>query len=123
MSAGAFVITKYQASYATQIHPIKVQPETLAMTIGTVTNDPPTGNVSSPISAQVSGSRKKLGLHARTIAVRFTGTPPTGYSNRGTIRVPLLTQAIAAVAVKGAAGLYLGVAIVVAGDISLERAR
>lgn len=112
MSSGAFVRSKYQSSYdAAQIHPIRVQPETIAASIGGVANTAPSGATTSPISAKVSGTRRSIGLTARrvTIAAPATGQP-TGYLPGGKTTIPALTGAFFNAAIKGAAVTYLGVA-------------
>lgn len=127
MSAGSFVTSKYQASYGlgANIHPIRVQPETLALSLsvsGTATaNTAPTGAVTNPISARVSASKRTLGLSAATVGIKFSGTPPTGYAANQRINLPLLNNSIRAVT-KGATGTYLGASVVVVG-VSPERAQ
>lgn len=122
MSAGAFTNTKYEASYAGEtVHPIRVQPETLALSINSVLNDPVTTNITNPISAMVGSNRRKLGLHAAMVSIKFTGTPPTGYQAGGILRLPLINNAIKSEAVKGATGTYLSVAIEVVSNASPER--
>lgn len=126
MSAGAFTLTGYEADYGdgTAIHPIRIQPETAALVINAVNNTgSATVNISNPISAQVSRSRKALGLHSRMVSIRFTATPPTGYLANQILRVPLLNQSIKEVAVAGATGTYLGVAIQVVSNFSPEVVR
>lgn len=86
MSAGEFEQGRYEASYdETQIHPIRLQPETTDMIINPgaeqTTNGYPTGAITNPISAQVSLTRRQIGLRARFITIRWTGTPPVGYDN------------------------------------------
>jgi hypothetical protein len=113
MSAGAFVRSRYAASYAANvIHPIKVQPETLGAAITatpTNTNAPPTAAGTNPISAQVSRSTRALGLHARLVSLRIAGTPPTGYSTTSTVRIPALNVAFfQAAQLPGAQVTYLG---------------
>lgn len=84
MSAGDFSATLYEATYNnTQIHPIKLQPETLDATFSNGTdpafeNNSPTGVATSPISAQVSLGRKQVGLRARYVLCRWI-TKPSGY--------------------------------------------
>lgn len=126
MSAGPFVISRYGASYGagTAIHPIRIQPETLGLTVtaGTpVANTAPTGAVTNPISARVTSGRRTIGLGARKISFRFSGTPPTGYSPNAVLTVPWLTPFPTSFA-RGLAGTYLGAAIVVVG-LSPEVAR
>lgn len=124
MSAGAFTITKYVAEYAADtIHPIKVQPETVALTIDGEANTATSGALTSPISAMVGANKRKLGLHAAMVSLRFTGTPPTGYQTGGILRVPLLNAPIRTKAVAGATGTYLGVAVEVVSNYSREIVR
>jgi len=111
MSAGPFIVGRYSASYGDgeQIHPIRVQPETVAATVGGVENGSSALEITNPISAQVSRSTRSLGLHARQVFARITGTPPTGYSPGSLIRIPALSEAFFnAAAVPGAEMTYLG---------------
>jgi len=115
MSSGSFVISRYAADYlpGTAIHPVRVQPETqlLSITIAgnPVANTPPAGAVTNPISAAVSKGRRAVGLSPAKVTIRFTATPPSGYSTTGRITLPLLNKPIRA-ATKGSTGTYLGVA-------------
>jgi hypothetical protein len=97
MSAGPFERTRYQATYlSTAIHPIRVQPETIALAEAgapTNTNDPPALSITIPISAVVSKSDRGLGLRPRKFNLELTGTPPTGYSPGSRVSVPILTEA------------------------------
>lgn len=92
MSAGAFVRSFYTDDDA-DVHPIRVQPETLEATFDGTANTAPAGPATSNISAQVTGSRRGLGLFARYVTVVFTATPPAGYAvgQRYKIVVPSLT--------------------------------
>jgi len=111
MSAGAFVVTKYAASYGSgnQIHPIRVQPETLTATIGGEENSAPTGAITNPIQCRVSGGKRQIGLLARYINIEFPATgQPSGYRAGGSTRIPALTTAFYNLAVKGATVTYLG---------------
>lgn len=96
MSAGDFeTLARYQASYSeTAIHPIRVQPETLAAVLDgeaepDVLNEGATGAITNPISALISLSRRQRGLRARFITARWNGTPPEGYSP-GTFNLVIL---------------------------------
>lgn len=113
MSAGAFTITKYAASYGdgTSIHPIRVQPETLTATIGGTANAAPTGDVNNPIQCRVSGGKRQIGLQARYITLQFPATgQPTTYQGGSTTRIPALTETFYNLATKGAVITYLTVA-------------
>lgn len=92
MSEGAFTNTKYQASYAAIIHPIRVQEETLAATLDGVANAAPAGAINNPVSARVGKSRRTLGLGARMVTLEFTAAPPAGYTG-DPVRIPALTPA------------------------------
>ena len=86
MSAGSFSRSKYESDTG-YIHPIRVQPETLALTLASTANSAPTGVISSGISARVSNGNRQLGLKPRHVVVAFTATPPAGYSEDRQIRL------------------------------------
>jgi hypothetical protein len=117
MSAGAYTLSKYDATYATEIHPIRVQPETIAASIGTVTNAPPAGALTSPISCSVSRGNRQIGLRARLVRLTYSAAnAPAGYDTRGgTITIPALTEAFYNVAIRGASATYLGETMTVQG--------
>lgn len=74
MSSGPFVTTKYEDDELL-VHPIRVQPEG-----SPVHGTPPAGAIDSSISAQVGGSRRTFGLHARGWRlVRTLGTAPNTF--------------------------------------------
>jgi len=93
MSAGAFIITKYQSD-TNGIYRCRVQPETLQLEVDGVANAAPLGDVDQFVSAQVSKGKRQIGMGCRAIAIRFTGTVPTGYKVGGVILVPILTSAL-----------------------------
>lgn len=116
MSAGNFVIKRYQASIdPANYHPIRIQPETEALDIGGVTNAEPPGALNAYPSAQVSQGKRSLGLNARTVTVKFDGAGPATYKAQGTIRLPWLNATTFNAIVKGATGTYLGQPITVVG--------
>jgi len=115
MSSGAFKISKYSSTKTGLVHPIRIQPETLDLTLGGNSNDEPSGAVSSPISAQVSQGKRSLGLNARTVTVTWAGTPPTGYAAGGSITLPWLDEANFSTLVRGTTGTYLETACRVVG--------
>jgi len=92
MSEGSFVRSKYAAEYGdgSAIHPIRVQPETIALTDGTEDNDPPAGAITNPISAIVSRSKRGLGLKPRTVTIALPLTGVGGYKAGGTVTLPIL---------------------------------
>lgn len=90
MSNGAFTNSKYSSNKTGAIHPIRIQPETLTLVVNGVTNTAPAGEVASPISAQVSQSKRSLGLNARTVTVKFSNVGTSGYKADSPISLPWL---------------------------------
>lgn len=122
MSAGRFVRSIY-ASDTGETHPIRVQPETLGLTIGGTANSAPPPPASSPLSAKVTGGSRSLGLIARRVSIQFDdGEAPAGYFEFGTLRVPWLDSGNFASIAVGDTGTYLGSPITVIG-VSPERRR
>lgn len=125
MSAGVFVTTRYQASYAAATyHKIRVQPETLLADVGGVVNDAPTQLLTNPISAIVKGSNRTLGLTPRKVRLKLPAgtTPPTGYKPEGTTTIPCLTTSFYDACVTGLTCTYLNVVWTILGT-NPERAR
>lgn len=115
MSAGAFESSRYEDDNL-NIRRIRVQPETLLLTINGTANSAPAGAVDSGYaSAQVSQGRRSLGCNARLVRVRFSGTPPTGYKPDSVITLPWLQQSSYAALNPGQTGTYLETAIVLVG--------
>lgn len=116
MSSGSFVRSRYGADYGdgTAIHPIRVQPETISLTINSEDNDPPAGAINNPISAIVSRGKRSSGLIPRIITLQFPATgQPTGYKALGFVRVPALNATIWQSAQRGDTATYLGVSCTV----------
>lgn len=123
MSAGTFLRSKYEANYAdpAPIHPIRVQPETLAATIGGTANAAPTGAVTNPITATSSRGKRERGLKPRTLTVQFPATgQPTGYKASGTTVIVALTLAFWNLGLPGTTISYLGVDCTIIGRSSEE---
>lgn len=112
MSAGRFTRRRYAAVYDdTAIHPIRVQPETLLLTIGGTANTAPTGAVTNPISAVVSRGVRSLGLRPATVTLQWIGSEASDEGNIGSTTVPLLNATIrtaASTADDATAVSYLG---------------
>lgn len=121
MSAGQFVRSRYEADSG-EIHPIRVQPETVAASIDGNANAAPAGAVTVGLSAQVSQSRRAFGLTARKITLAWTAAVPDGYDPRGTVRIPVLSRATFDAINVGDEGTYLGSGVTVVGK-SPESAR
>lgn len=90
MSTGKFEKHFYLSNKTGLVHPIRVQPETLTLNVGGVANASAAGPATSPISAQVSQSKRSLGLNARTVTIKFPTTAPTGYKVDSPITLPWL---------------------------------
>lgn len=121
MSAGAFASSKYEAGDGT-IFRIRVQPETLALTLAGTTNTAPAGTVTGKITARVGGGNREYGIKARAVTVKWTGVAPDGYKADEILRVPVLTPALYNGVSPGTTGSYLGSAIEVVGKLP-ERVR
>jgi len=90
MSQGPFTTSRYESDILGTIHPIRVQPETLAITLGGTANAAPAGTAVKP-SAQVSQSKRAIGINARTVTFKFAaGSEPEGYKPDSPISVPWL---------------------------------
>lgn len=110
MSAGAFTRSFYTTN-AGNVVPIRVQPETLQATIGGVGNLSAGGPATAGFpSATVSGSRRGIGIHPRTVTLTITGAPPTGYKLAQSYTIPVVNQAAWDAAITGTVASYLGAA-------------
>lgn len=106
MSAGATILSVYDSDGGNSFN-IRVQPETLTLTLATVANAAGTGTPAAGLpSAKVSGGRRSIGVNARLIRVRFTGTLPPGYKMDGIIALPVLQQSVFNGYAKGQTGTY-----------------
>ena len=63
MSAGPFINSKYEANSGS-VYKVRVQPETLNLTLESTANSPPGGDVDQPISAYARGKSRGIGMHA-----------------------------------------------------------
>jgi hypothetical protein len=109
MSAGSFTISKYETNNG-DIVSCRVQPETLAMTIGGTANAAVAGSVQAGWpSALMRGGRTEIGIVARKVRIGIPdgGTAPDGYSG-APVYVPILSEALWAAATKGDVVTYLG---------------
>lgn len=116
MSQGKFARARYQSDVPTRIYQIRVQPETLLLTINGTANPSPEGAANQSVSAKVSGGRRTSGISARKVRIQFAGeTAPAGYAAGQIISLPVLTPTLFNAIEKGGLGTYLGQAIVVVG--------
>ena len=122
MSSGRFIRTVYESD-TLDTHPIRVQPETLGLTIEGTPNAAAPGPASSPLSAKVSGGARTLGLVARRLTIQFDeGAAPEGYFGFSALRVPWLVASNYNAIAVGDTGTYLGAPVTVIG-LSPERRR
>lgn len=107
MSAGAFIRTLYETDNGDLLS-CRAQQETLDANVGAL-NSAPTGSPTADRPAMnLRGSRKKNGVHPRSVVVYFGSSAPTGYLANQSHRIPIMKPATYAAAVKGASCTYLG---------------
>jgi hypothetical protein len=114
MSTGIFVESVYQASFDGSFRfPIRIQPETLILNIGGVTNNPPTGGTVIPIHAKVSKGDREYGIRPALVRFAWNGSAPAGYDQDSILTLPLLNSTIKAATGIGVGGSYLSADIIV----------
>ena len=114
MSNGPFQDSKYAADDDT-VYGIKVQPETLSLTINSVQNDPPAGAVTGDVLARVTGSRRGYGVFARVGRFRITASGTSGLAVGRVITLPLLNGDIYDECKKPNTGTYNTASVAVVG--------
>jgi hypothetical protein len=115
MSSGAFSDSFYECAELATTHPIRVQPETIALVLGGVANAAPSGTGAVLPSAQVSRGTRALGINARMVSLRLTATKD-GYKAGSVIRVPWLVEdTFVDIKPKVTTGTYLSTACIVVG--------
>lgn len=88
MSAGSFVYAKYETNGGA-VRPVKVQPETIIA----ATNPEGAGTLDGTL-VRVSGSRRKIGLKARSMTLKQNvGAAVAGFQPTRTITLPVFTPA------------------------------
>lgn len=116
MSAGGFVGAIYESNVLGETMPALVQPETLTLTLGNVANSSAGEDITLPLRVSMSRNRNALGVKARTVSLRWTATPPTGYKAGSVVRVPIMDpELFDAVNPNVTAGTYLGAAVICVG--------
>lgn len=119
MSAGAFSIGRYERDNETDIHPVDIQPETASAVLNGTANGFPgasAADVTSDISAQISGSRRSKGLHCRTVSVKFgttAGSFPAGYKPGTTATIPVFQKSVWDSLKRGQDATYLDTACLI----------
>lgn len=116
MSAGPFLRGFYETEVG-NIAPIRLQPETAALSLDGSTNAIPAGPSTAGFpSAQVSRGRRSIGVNARLVRVQFApGAAPTGYKEGVAIALPWFQADSFANLPTGATGTYLGSSVTLVG--------
>jgi hypothetical protein len=115
MSAGAFSDSFYESNELGSVHPIRVQPETIALVLGGQANTAPSGTGAIGPSAQVSRGKRSIGINARTVTIELTASL-AGYLSGSKITLPWLDSAtFSAITPKVTTGTYLATACKVVG--------
>lgn len=105
MSSGPFEFTFYGTDNG-DIATIRVQPETLALTIGTTANAAVSGPSTPGFpSAQTSQSRNAIGVNARRVRCVYTSAASAGLPGLS-ITLPWLDPATFATIAEGETGTY-----------------
>lgn len=119
MSAGEFVTALYETSSDNggDVHPMRVQPETLTLTIGGTPNAASPGPSTSALFARARKSKRAYGVGARLVRLRFTGTLPTGYSG-DEVTVPVMQPSVFSGYTPLSTGTYLGADVEVVSRIA-----
>ena len=115
MSFGPFIFSKYQSNGGS-IHRIRIQPESLTLSINGINNGVPAGDVDNQRGVSASGKRSILFVGARRIGVRVTNN--AGPYAEGTVHyVPVMTPNVFQQMIdnRGEAGTYNGSAVVCIG--------
>ena len=119
MSNGPFTFTNYEKNDGI-IVAIRVQPETLGLTLNAVANDAPTGVPADGYpSAQTSQSRRAIGINARRVTCVYTDAA-TGDLPGLRITLPWLQLATFNALPKNATGTYDGQPVRLANTLGEE---
>lgn len=115
MSAGVFIYEQYEDDKGF-VHPIKVQPETIAAVLGGTANASPGTPIDANDFVRVGGGRRGYGIKARLARLAWTGAPPLGYKVGGTVTIPILSLALwNTLSSANTTGTYLGAGVKVVG--------
>ena len=119
MSNGPFTFTNYEKNDGI-IVAIRVQPETLALTLNAVANDAPAGSPASGYpSAQTSQSRRAIGINARRVTCVYTSAA-SGDLPGLRVTLPWLQLATFNALPTNATGTYLGEPVRLANTLGEE---
>lgn len=95
MSAGVFIDAAYESNDG-RFYPMKIQPETITLTLNSIVNASATGPADPTLpSAVVSKGRRSRGVNCRLVRIR---TPALGgdanYVPRGIIALPVFLPSV-----------------------------
>lgn len=115
MSTGAFEDGKYeQGGTSTNIWPLRVQPETKGLTLNSVANDYPTGDVTAGLpTMKLSTGNREFGVVPRRVTIEFTadGTgAQEDFTEGKRLTLPVFQASVWDGYAKGQTGTYQGVA-------------
>jgi len=113
MSSGVFENGRYETNEG-DVYFCKAQPESKLLTLGGTANSYPPGAVDQKTSARLTGSKRQIGVTARTVRVQLTATL-AGYKPSAILTIPVFTEAVYNGYVKGQIGTYLGTAVAYVG--------
>jgi hypothetical protein len=118
MSTGPFISAKYANGLDGGIHPIRIQPETLGLTINGNANGEPAGDIDSDLRAFSSSRNRRGAVNARKVGLEITASGPNGYLVGSVIYVPVLEPATLAsyLLPAGQTGTYNGADVRVVGS-------
>lgn len=94
MSAGQFVISKYELNDGKGVQPIKIQPETLSFTYNATNNAPTADPITSGRYVYARGAAQQYGVKARRVTFKWVSAVPEGYDPNQRITIPILTEAL-----------------------------
>lgn len=112
MSQGSFTGSKYQSDTG-DVHFIKVQPETIAATLGGTANAAVPGAIDSVFAAEVNRGARAYGLRPRKVTIAFEENVPDGYRPYTSLSIPVLSASVFAGVSIGDSVSYAGGAGVV----------
>lgn len=120
MSQGEFLYGSYETDEG-NFMPIRYMAATAALSIGGTANAVAATAASDDFgSVRVGGGKRQLGVKARSVRVKFTAAPPTGYKEGSSLTLPVFQKSVHDGYSKGNTGTYRGVAIVVTGVPAAE---
>lgn len=114
MSSDKFTRSSYESD-AGDVYPVRVQPETIALSLGGNANAPTAVAINQKSRARVSSGVKGVPI-CRGVYMRWSGAPPANYDANGVLFVPVLTRSLYNSVVSGVTvANYLGAAAIVVG--------